>query len=362
MIVKLQENNINMLRFSHLYFDIDADEFLKVFEYGDAVDISVNGDTAMEVPVCGSYEDLLPGECAIIASANEDKISLVRNFAKIGVEKGILEVAPSGSETSYILNKTIRLPVVAEITIKEKGKYLEKTLLSKLQYSRERQNYDDRLTDAQFANFRCIRTTGMGNDILYRSSSPIDPKTSRNIIVDRLAKEAGIRSIINLADSEEKAMAYPGYENTYCAGCNIAFVSMTVDYKSEKFRNTLAETLRFIINNDGPYLFHCYIGKDRTGFLAALLELLMGAGVNEIQEDFLQTYENLYGGRTDIPQKIDDAKKKLIRETIVSILTYVFGTDEDTLRKSPQTVEKYLISVGLDENEIIKLKAKLRDK
>lgn len=362
MKIKLQENNINMLRFSHLYFEIDANDFLKEFEYGDAVDISVNGDAKMEVPVCGSYEDLLPGECAIIVSSNEKKISLVRNYGKIGVEKGILEKAPKGTETAYVLKKTLRLPVEAEITLKEKGKYIEKTLLSKLEYSHERAAYDSGFTDGQYANFRCIRTTGMGRNVLYRSSSPIDPKASRNEAADRLMKEAGIRNIINLSDSEKKAKAYPGYEKTYYSGCNIAFTAMTVDYLSEGCRETLVEALRFMIDNEGPYLFHCYIGKDRTGFLAALLELLMGADVNEIQEDFLQTYENLYGGRTDKSQQLGDIERKLIREMIVSVMTYALGTDEQKLREGSRTIEEYLISAGLSENEIIKLKDRLRDK
>jgi len=52
----------------------------------------------------------------------------------------------------------------------------------------------------------------------------------------------------------------------------------------------LKVALRFIIMNEGPYLIHCFAGVDRTGFVSALLEALMGASLNDIgltQEEIL---------------------------------------------------------------------------
>ena len=50
-----------------------------------------------------------------------------------------------------------------------------------------------------------------------------------------------------------------------------------------------------MIEKDGPYLVHCTEGKDRAGFVAGLLEALMGSTVDEIKEDYMITYMNYYG-------------------------------------------------------------------
>lgn len=51
------------------------------------------------------------------------------------------------------------------------------------------------LSDEQFANFRAITTTGIGAGKLYRSSSPVNPETNRNLIADR-AVSAGITKLV----------------------------------------------------------------------------------------------------------------------------------------------------------------------
>ena len=50
------------------------------------------------------------------------------------------------------------------------------------------------------------------------------------------------------------------------------FVVSNIDFLSETTLNGLPEGMRFIINNDGPYLIHCNEGKDRAGFVSALIE------------------------------------------------------------------------------------------
>ena len=45
-----------------------------------------------------------------------------------------------------------------------------------------------------------------------------------------------------------------------------------MDFLSKATLSGLAEGMRFIINNDGPYLIHCNEGKDRAGFVSALIE------------------------------------------------------------------------------------------
>jgi protein tyrosine/serine phosphatase len=44
-----------------------------------------------------------------------------------------------------------------------------------------------------------------------------------------------------------------------------------------------------MLNRPGPYLIHCYAGVDRTGFMAIVLEALMGASLHDIIDDYLKS-------------------------------------------------------------------------
>ncbi len=59
------------------------------------------------------------------------------------------------------------------------------------------------LSDLEFANFRAVNTTGMGKGKLYRSSSPVNPWGNRNLIADNAARTAGIKTFVNIADTEK---------------------------------------------------------------------------------------------------------------------------------------------------------------
>ena len=97
------------------------------------------------------------------------------------------------------------------------------------------------LTDAEFANVRVIETTGMGEGVLYRGSSPInDAVEGRNPYADAAAKAAGIKTFINLADSEAAAKAYPGWEGSYYSTQDAVFLNMPVAFTTDAFKTGLA--------------------------------------------------------------------------------------------------------------------------
>lgn len=55
----------------------------------------------------------------------------------------------------------------------------------------------------------------------------------------------------------------------------------------------VAAGLSIIGSSSGGVLFHCAAGKDRTGILAAVVLLLLGADRSEIVEDYSRTEQNL---------------------------------------------------------------------
>ena len=135
----------------------------------------------------------------------------------------------------------------------------------------------------------------MGENRLYRSSSPVNPEISRNREADAAAAQAGVKTIVNLADNEETMRAHEGFADSYYAGQNVICLNLGVDFSAAEFKAGLAEGLRFIAANEPPFLVHCTEGKDRAGFTSAVLEALMGATAEEITADYMVTYYNYYG-------------------------------------------------------------------
>lgn len=58
-------------------------------------------------------------------------------------------------------------------------------------------------------------------------------------------------------------------------------------------RGQIAGTLRLIAGSDRPVLFHCSAGKDRTGFVAAILQSLLGVPLEEVYDDYLASIPEL---------------------------------------------------------------------
>ena len=197
---------------------------------------------------------------------------------------------------------------------------------------------------------------GIGVGTLYRSSSPVNPKYSRSREADAAAEAAGIRTVMNMADSSEGMAAYAGYAFTYYAQCDVIALNLGMDHNSKDFRSGLAEGLRFFIAHEGPYLIHCNEGKDRTGFAAAILECLMGAKPDEVVADYMLTYENYYGVEPGTEQY-----ERISARNIDQELSGVFGIESlrDSSADLALCAEKYLRDIGLTEDEIIALKANL---
>ena len=106
-------------------------------------------------------------------------------------------------------------------------------------------------------------------------------------------------------------------------------------------------------NSVGGVLFHCQEGKDRTGMISALLLLLAGVSDIDIYADYeisnVYLYEMIKKAKTILPDHLLYVRP----EYMENILKY--------LRETYGTVENYLLSKGISETEIYKLKSKLLD-
>ena len=343
----LIENGISS---GNLYLFYPVDTFLTKFEHGDIVTLAIDGYDTVDIPIAEYSNDVPIAGFLISAIAGNDYLTLsVHNgrFAEI------FGITPD------------KAPINVTISMKEKGGFLfglEMVQVQNMYYYTE--NYPD-LSIEEFANFREVRTTGMGEKKLYRSSSPVDPGLGRNYYVDSLAEEAGIATFINLADSENSARSFRSFETSYYAKQNVIFLALPVEFFSKPFQEGLVKGYRFMIEHEGPYLAHCTYGMDRTGFTIAVLEALMGATSEELAEDYAKTFSNYYnvidGRQVALNEKQVDFFKNVVLRNLKAIF-HAEGIEVPDVRNAdwaPAT-EQYLEKIGLTPQEISDLKDRLK--
>jgi len=210
--------------------------------------------------------------------------------------------------------------------------------------------------DAGSVNFREIRMGNIAPNTLYRSSHPIkDDRQER--VISLLASSARIASVINLTDfdSEMKRKAFfaPWY-NQLIKNNRVIALGMDFSLTGEYFQKKLKKGLQFIINTEGPWLIHCHAGVDRTGFVSIVLESLMGATLDEIINDYLQSFNSMY--TSSIYGEVNKGDSLVVMQLLSAMGNYMPITDQN-LRA---IAENYLLkTIKLSVTEIELLKRKL---
>ena len=270
---------------------------------GDILTITVNGQ-AMDVPYGTSYSDVDNGSVIALPDSDTNTLAVAINMGNFAETYG------AGEGT------------VITVAMKEKEGYLEEYQLRNIDALRTNDRADY-ASDEVFANFRPVVMGDIAEGVLYRSSSPVNPELGRNTYADALVEAAGIQTVLNLADSQEVMEAYEGYADTYYATLNVVALDMGVDFAAEDFNAKLKTGLEYLIANEGPYLIHCNEGKDRAGFVSALLEALMGATVEEIKVDYMTSFENYYH-----VEEGSEQYEKIAESNIMNSLRTIAGVEE----------------------------------
>ena len=231
------------------------------------------------------------------------------------------------------------------------GKTFYRSLSARL--GRNRADYPG-LSDSDFANFRMVETRGIAPGKLFRSSSPISTWGNRNTIADRLARSADIRTFINLADSDEGMPEHKGYPGSYYSTRKIIGLNLGMKYRSDDFRRKFARGLRFMAANEPPYLIHCSLGKDRAGFVCAVIECLMGASWPEVARDYMISFRNYFGilpGTREYDFVVKNEIRRFIGEN--------FGVENPERVNLPDAAERYLLGMGVSSGDIESIRLKL---
>ena len=264
------------------------------YNFGDVVTVSF-ADQSLDVPFCSNYSDVEAGTPAVFARQEDENVIVAINMGDFAstYKIAIKETAEDNS-TTWSAPEGIEYPLTFTISMKDPGAYYDEYQLRQMSYTSNRDDYPD-LTDEQFANFRPITTTGIGAGRLFRSASPINPDYNRNIYADPAIKKAGVTVIMNLSDDEATARSYEGFDDTYYSKQKFIALNMGVDFTEKDFKDKFAQGLRFFIDNPGIFEIHCIEGKDRCGFVSAIIESFMGASYDEVIADYATTFYNYYG-------------------------------------------------------------------
>ena len=323
------------------------------YAFGDVVTVSFAGKT-IDVPYCESYSDIDTEKTGLFGKSDDETLTLAVNMGNFAAAYGIADKVTHDDESfEWVYREGMSKDLTFTITIKAKRGYYDEYVVRQLSYTNERTDFKD-LTDEQFANFRAVHTTGIKENVLFRSSSPADPSFNRSAYADAAARAHGISVVIDLNDDEATLASYEGYGDTYASTVRHIALNMGVDYTADDFREKLKSCLVFIAENEGVYLIHCKEGKDRTGFVATLLEFLTGADYDEAEADFMLTYYNYYGVTKD-----DDKYASIVSNEFEKVLLRAFAADDVKNADLVKLATDYIKNIGLSDAEIAALKAHL---
>ena len=347
----------SIAKYGNLELTIPGSELDKAgFEYGDLLKITVDGKE-FTVPYGTNYSDVDQG--STILRNSDGHLTLAINMGDFAGKNGNATKKTNEDKTyEWYYAAETNIPAVVTIEMGEKGGYYDEWLIHQLKRTNNREDYKN-LSDAEFANFRNVATTGMGENALYRSSSPINAEIGRNTYADKAAEAAGVKTFMNLANDEATAKGYEGFDSTYYSKQNVVYLNLGVDFTAADFKTGLATGLRYFTTHEGPYLVHCTEGKDRAGFVSALLECYMGAVYDEVVADYMITYYNYYGVTKEAePAKYD----AILRSNIVKTLQTAFGVNDLKTADLKQEATDFFKELGLTDAELTTLTANLSKK
>ena len=193
---------------------------------------------------------------------------------------------------------------------------------------------------------------------------------------DKAALRAyGVKAALDLRSSDEKSFL----PSAVCDVCGFAanHVSLsdqldTADYEGDtpgsmaglylsildNAASSLGSAVRILAAQDGAAIFHCAVGKDRTGVLAMLLLDAVGVDAADIVADYAMTevyMREVLNNNPHVPSlaSAEDYRAKSIPASMWRALRH--------LRTNHGGAERYLLSAGVTPEELAALRRKFVD-
>ena len=302
------------------------------FQLGDVISITI-GDKEIIMPYYDGFYTR-NGEYLCVAYPTYPSICFTAN--NIGVPKEL-----TGLEGHDVV-----------VRMKEKGGRLDVQQALSMKYTNLRDEYS--ISDAAFANARAVSAGKIASGILHRSSSPFCNDIERAYYVSEYLQQEKVKTVLNLADTKEKMSTYdmPPYSHQLYNEGNVILCPLKADPTADDYNNRLIEALKQLPSHPAPYVVHCMEGKDRTGYVCALLEGLCGATYDEIVADYLETYANYY---LITPVENRDLCNTLVSLRLNTCLMYYAGVDNEAQLPGvdyAKAFSHYLLSHGMSQQQI----------
>ena len=321
--------------FGAAFLDItEADMTAAGFTLGDVISITVE-DTTIVMPYYDGFYNR-NGEYVCVAYPTSPTIRFTAN--NIGLPPKFM-----GLEGHSV---TIRM--------QEKGGSLDVQKAMSMTYSDDRNDYPN-ISDAAFANARAAVAGNILSGVLHRSSSPFNNDINRSFYVSQYLDDVQVKTVLDLNDTEEDLLGYvdmPPYSRTLWEGGNVIICTLKTDPTADEYNERLIAALKVLPTHPAPYVVHCMEGKDRTGYVCALLEGLCGATYDEIVADYLVTYDNYYG---ITPATDADVCNALVSLRLNTCLMFYAGIDDESQlpRVNFATAfADYLLTHGMTRQEL----------
>ena len=327
-------------QFGDIAFDKGQGDLDRIgLEYGDSVDLRFSGGQALKaVPYYPDFFGRI-GDPSLVVYFGAVKVG--------GVDcnlNGTLGVEPG---------ETVIL------TLDRKGRY-------KAEYEAYNiNNAADRMegqTDEAFLNAREVTAGNIRPGRLYRGASPFDPAFNRVELMAPYLVEHNIGGILNLSNDQEKLASFKGLPEHTDAMIDQGRVipcRLGVDYLAPDAMRNIGTGLVRLMALERPWLIHCNLGKDRTGVICAVLEALCGAGYDEIEQDYMLSYDQLHS----IDMNPESLQYRLYKTRIDDQLAAIFSIQPEALPTAdlPAAAADYLARCGMTQDQIDRLVALLTE-
>lgn len=329
-------------QFNNILLTTTREEMEKTgFTPGDEITVEIGG-SSYDVPYYTGY-----------FTRNEELVIVdypsIKNTIFTAKNTGVKDRFPD------MKGKTIKM------TLKEKGAYADVQRTLGRKYTNDR---DDYLSDEMFANAREVATTGMKRGVLYRTASPFDNVYGRAPYVAEFLMGNGVKTALDLTDNADMLRGYadvPAYARQMVEAGDVVLCKVDANYRGEKFNRTVVEGLVEMMGHPAPYVVHCTEGKDRTGYVCAMLEALTGATYEEIAADYLLSFYNYYR----ISQENDATACRLLLDlTLDDAMMFFCHVDDAGLLRSMnlrEAMEQHLMRYGMTAEQVKNLEELLQE-
>ena len=159
--------------------------------------------------------------------------------------------------------------------------------------------YDDDIPPELYCNFRELKGAGLKEGEFYRSASPWRAGLDRTVMTNDIYEEVGIEYIVAIGDypenvekcRDEYGDSFYSVELSDSGKAFVEHLFPDINIKPSEVR----VAMNAIIDSEGKTAISCYLGKDRTGMVCAMMLALTGSSYEEVKADYMVSYVNHYG-------------------------------------------------------------------